>query len=126
MTVTGRSLDNIPGMLGPRKADGSLSDVHFLKLAPGSKMIDKGEDVGIPFTAVAPDLGAFESGIITNVEFSINHSSGTPLKTAHKVYPQISIGNRSRYTGNSMYSISGKKSSVVPAVMPSSGIYIIK
>ena len=89
-------------------------------------MIDKGEDVGIPFTAVAPDLGAFESGIITNVEFSINHSSGTPLKTAHKVYPQISIGNRSRYTGNSMYSISGKKSSVVPAVMPSSGIYIIK
>lgn len=126
MTVTGRSLDSIPGMLGPRKADGSLPDVNFLKLAPGSKMIDKGEDVGIPFTAVAPDLGAFESGIITNVEFSINHSSGTPLKTAHKVYPQISIGNRSRYTGNSMYSISGKKSSVVPAVMPSSGIYIIK
>ena len=88
----------------------------------GSKMIDKGEDVGIPH-AVAPDPRRIR---YYYNEFSINHSSGTPLKTAHKVYPQISIGNRSRYTGNSMYSISGKKSSVVPAVMPSSGIYIIK
>ena len=52
-------------MLGPRKADGSLPDVDFLKLKEGSRAIDKGEDVGFPFTGTAPDLGAFEYGVQT-------------------------------------------------------------
>ncbi|MBN1759390.1 MAG: right-handed parallel beta-helix repeat-containing protein [Chitinispirillaceae bacterium] len=48
------------GVFGPRKADGSLPDVKFLHLSAGSELIDKGEDVGLPFTGAAPDLGAFE------------------------------------------------------------------
>jgi hypothetical protein len=52
------------GVRGPRKADGSLPDVAFLHLAPGSPMIDSGTDLGIPFNGSAPDLGAFESPAI--------------------------------------------------------------
>jgi hypothetical protein len=45
---------------GPRKADGSLPDSNFLKLATSSGLIDKGVDVGLSFKGAAPDLGAFE------------------------------------------------------------------
>jgi hypothetical protein len=48
------------GVFGPRKADGSLPDVKFMHLSANSKLIDKGKDVGLPFTGAAPDLGAFE------------------------------------------------------------------
>jgi hypothetical protein len=63
MTVTGEDLSTIPGILGPRNADGSLPDVGFLKLKKGSRAIDKGEDLGFPFVGEAPDLGAFEYGM---------------------------------------------------------------
>ena len=53
------SLDTT-GITGPRKADGSLPDINFLKLAPGSDLIDAGTYVGLPFYGSAPDLGAFE------------------------------------------------------------------
>jgi hypothetical protein len=49
------------GVRGPRKADGSLPDITFMHLAPGSQFIDAGTDVGIPFNGSAPDLGAFET-----------------------------------------------------------------
>jgi MYXO-CTERM domain-containing protein len=48
--------------LQPRQADGSLPRVAFLRLADGSDLIDRGEDVGLPFTGSAPDLGAYEFG----------------------------------------------------------------
>jgi hypothetical protein len=48
------------GLTGPRKADGSLPDIDFLKLANGSDLIDAGIDVGLPFLGKAPDMGAFE------------------------------------------------------------------
>ena len=63
MTVTGKDLSTIPGILGPRNADGSLPDVGFLKLKKGSRAIDKGEDLGFPFVGEALDLGAFEYGL---------------------------------------------------------------
>jgi hypothetical protein len=50
------------GFMGPRQADGSLPNVSFLKLAPQSRMIDKGTDVGLPYSGAAPDLGAYEFG----------------------------------------------------------------
>jgi Right handed beta helix region len=49
--------------VGPRKADCSLPDSNFLHLAPGSDLIDKGVDVGLPFTGAAPDLGAYEFAV---------------------------------------------------------------
>ena len=48
------------GTDGPRQADGSLPNISFLKLATGSKLIDAGVDVGIPYGGNAPDLGVFE------------------------------------------------------------------
>jgi len=48
--------------LGPRQPDGSLPNVDFMKLKAGSKMIDRGSDVGLGFAGAAPDLGAFEFG----------------------------------------------------------------
>ena len=44
-----------------RQSDGSLPVTTFLHLASNSGLIDKGIDVGLPFSGKAPDLGAFES-----------------------------------------------------------------
>jgi len=55
------------GVTGPRKPDGSLPDIPFMHLAPGSGLIDAGTDVGLPFNGTAPDLGAFESAYGTRV-----------------------------------------------------------
>jgi hypothetical protein len=54
------------GALGPRAADGTMPKIDFLKLAMGSKFIDKGTDVGLPFVGTAPDLGAYEYGATTS------------------------------------------------------------
>ncbi|MFZ4656958.1 MAG: right-handed parallel beta-helix repeat-containing protein [Caldilineaceae bacterium] len=53
---------NSAGVDGPRQVDGSLPNLNFLRLAPGSDLLDCGANVGLPFTGTAPDLGAFESG----------------------------------------------------------------
>jgi len=86
MTVTGKDLSTIPGMLGPRNADGSLPYVDFLKLKKGSRAIDKGEDLGFPFVGDAPDLGAFEYGLSSS-SFA-ESSSGTA-----RIVPQKTPGN---------------------------------
>jgi hypothetical protein len=49
------------GVDGPRKADGSLPDINFLHLASGSDLIDKGVNVGLPYSGSAPDMGTFET-----------------------------------------------------------------
>jgi uncharacterized repeat protein (TIGR02059 family) len=49
------------GVTGARQADGSLPNLNFLHLSAGSKLIDAGVDVGLPYTGKAPDLGAFEA-----------------------------------------------------------------
>ncbi len=46
----------------PRKADGSLPNIHFMQLKSGSQFIDKGKNIGFPFKGKQPDLGAFEAG----------------------------------------------------------------
>lgn len=82
MTVTGKDLSTIAGILGPRNADGSIPNVGFLKLKKGSRAIDKGEDLGFPFVGEAPDLGAFEYGLssssVTGPSSSSRHSGLDP------------------------------------------------
>jgi hypothetical protein len=46
---------------GPRKADGSLPDIDYMHLAPGSDLIDAGVNVGLFYTGAGPDLGCFET-----------------------------------------------------------------
>lgn len=80
------------GIDGPRLSDGSLPVLTFLQLAEGSDLIDKGVNIGLPFSGTAPDLGAFEfinntSGnlapTITNQTFQVNENSpnGTTVGT---------------------------------------------
>jgi chitodextrinase len=64
LSVTVSSADfmslDFSGATGLRNADGSLPTINFLKLAAGSNLIDKGVDVGLPYSGSAPDLGAYE------------------------------------------------------------------
>jgi len=46
---------------GPRKSDGSLPDIDYLRLAPGSDLVNAGVDLGLPYSGAAPDIGPFES-----------------------------------------------------------------
>jgi hypothetical protein len=52
---------DVAALKGPRKKDGSLPDIDYLKLAPTSKLRNAGTDVGLPFKGSAPDIGPFES-----------------------------------------------------------------
>ncbi|MGY4884384.1 MAG: hypothetical protein ACP5NZ_02275, partial [Nanobdellota archaeon] len=55
------SLD-VKQLYSPREADGSLpKNVTFGRLKAGSDLIDKGVNVGLPYSGNYPDLGAFES-----------------------------------------------------------------
>jgi hypothetical protein len=48
------------GWDAPRQPGGSLPVLPHLRLAATSTLIDKGTDVGLPYSGSAPDLGAFE------------------------------------------------------------------
>jgi hypothetical protein len=48
--------------LAPRGSDYSLPKNGFLRLQSTSQFVDKGVDVGLPYSGKAPDLGAFENG----------------------------------------------------------------
>lgn len=49
------------GISGLRKADGSLPDIHFMKPALNSDLINAGTDVELPYFGHSPDLGYTET-----------------------------------------------------------------
>lgn len=61
VTASAADFDSIAEAMAaaPRNPDGSLP-TGFARLVSGSDLIDKGVNVGIPFSGSAPDLGAFE------------------------------------------------------------------
>lgn len=52
---------DVSQLKAPRKSDGSLPDIDYLKLVPNSDLRNAGVDVGLPFKGSAPDIGPFES-----------------------------------------------------------------
>ncbi len=46
--------------LAPRQSDGSLPESPFLRPVSGGRLVDRGVDLGEPYSGIAPDLGAFE------------------------------------------------------------------
>jgi hypothetical protein len=55
-------------LTAPRKTDGSLPDIDFMRPVSGSDLIDAGVDIGFEFLGNAPDLGAFEVENTTDVK----------------------------------------------------------
>lgn len=54
-------------LTAPRGPDGSLPVTNFMRLQPGSDLVDKGVDIGFPYNGAAPDLGPFETGALLPV-----------------------------------------------------------
>ena len=68
----------------PRQANGNLADNGFFRLKTGSKFIDAGVNVGIPFMGSAPDIGAFEY-LITNLSLTALIQSRTNSSTGQMI-----------------------------------------
>ncbi len=64
-------------LTAPRKSDGSLPDIDFMRPAQGSKIIDAGTDIGFEFLGNAPELGAIEVDYPTGVR---NNEGSIPEK----------------------------------------------
>lgn len=71
-----KSLD-INLLTSPRKEDGSLPDIDFMRPAEGSNIIDAGTDIGFNYLGSAPDLGAFEVNYATGI---LNNEGSIPEK----------------------------------------------
>jgi len=106
LTVTAADFMSIDttGVRGPRKADGSLPDVPFMHLAEGSRLIDAGTVVGIPFYGTAPDIGAFEWQSVTSVDskpvyaesFSVLQNYPNPFNPSTTIVYEIPSSGRVR------------------------------
>jgi hypothetical protein len=72
------------GIYGPRKADGSLPDLKFLRPAKTGKLIDKGIDIGLPYSGAAPDLGAYEYQDISGI--AVGSRNLSLRSTKHKSF----------------------------------------
>ncbi|MES2924395.1 MAG: right-handed parallel beta-helix repeat-containing protein [Verrucomicrobiota bacterium] len=55
---------NQSDLVQPRMPNGDLPVVPFMKLKAGNNAIDKGVDASLAFKGKAPDLGAFEFGVV--------------------------------------------------------------
>jgi len=86
------------GISGPRQADGSLPVLNFLKLASNSQLIDKGVDVGLPYTGSAPDLGIAEASATTTAPVARITPPATTILTC--ATPSITL----TATGGASYS----------------------
>lgn len=81
-----------------RRADGSLPDMGFLRLAAESDLIDRGEVVGLMFEGKAPDLGAYEWGEAAP-EPGVGGTAGMPASMDGGV-ERAAGGGRSGVAGN--------------------------
>ncbi|MDH7603953.1 MAG: T9SS type A sorting domain-containing protein [Melioribacter sp.] len=66
------SLD-VSQLTAPRKPDGSLPDINFMRPSKNSSLIDAGLDVGFNFTGKAPDIGALENQNLTSINYIKNN-----------------------------------------------------
>ena len=133
MTVTGEDLSTIPGILGPRNADGSLPNVDFLRLKKGSRAIDKGEDIGFPFAGAAPDLGAFEYGLSSSSTATSSSSSAStivaPLALPENVQGKVMVFDlQGRYLGMLLSEqLRGKSlAETLRAKFKTPGVYLVR
>lgn len=77
------------GWMGPRKPDGNLPDIPFLKLDKDSRLLDKETDIGLAFTGVAPDLGAYEYNDGTSIQNRVSTARKTAKMLKHGISNNI-------------------------------------
>lgn len=93
----------------PRKENGDLPDINFMKLVSGSDLIDAGIDIGIAFEGTKPDLGYREfKSITTGIE-------KYPIYKGFNLYPNpsqnslnITLPNQIEAVKLKIYSMDGK------------------
>jgi hypothetical protein len=93
------SMDKPIGTM-PRDADGNLPTT-LMRLVQGSDLIDRGEDVGLPFVGNAPDLGAYEFGAKETggasdggvADAAVDHDSGVMMMTGSGGAPAMPSGS---------------------------------
>jgi hypothetical protein len=90
------------GISGPRQSDGSLPEIEFMHLAPGSDLINAGIDLGFPFLGFAPDLGAFETSEGVGVK---QLSKSTVFKSYQSREGFITVQFEQEKEGNAMVSV---------------------
>jgi len=66
-----------------RRADGSLPDVNFARLANASDCLNVGTNIGFEFYGAAPDLGAFELGPTNGPTLAIANVGNNLFLTAN-------------------------------------------
>jgi hypothetical protein len=95
---------SLDGWDAPRLPDGSLPVLPHLRLASGSELLDKGVNVGLPYSGAAPDLGAFEgSAPVTlftdaGANMKVTQSGLTLNRTTQQMSGTLSFTNRSTTT----------------------------
>lgn len=103
------------GISKARKANGDLPDINFMKLAPGSDLIDAGTNVGTLYAGSAPDLGAFETG----------SSAATPTPPATPAiilaYQNSTVKNTTPSEIEVVYNLS-----IAPGIVPPASSYEVK
>lgn len=101
--------------LRSRQADGSLPDINFLKLKPGSDLIDRGTNVGLPYNGSAPDIGAFESGNVaaTPITFTFTGPASGNINAVSGVF---TVTPSAPYSGTITITPSGSASAGLPPI----------
>ncbi len=116
-------------LIAPRKTDGNLPDIDFMRPAPGSDIIDAGIDIGFSYMGDAPDLGAFEFDPATSIA---NTRQITPDKiTLSNNYPnpfnpQTNFRfmlSESGYVDIAIYNLLGQKISTLATQNMAAGTY---
>jgi hypothetical protein len=97
------------GISGPRKSDGSLPDIDFMHLAPGSDLINAGIDLGFPFLGYAPDLGAFETSIGVGVKKLSKTTIFRSFKSGEGIITVQFVQEKGGSAIFSVYDITGRK-----------------
>lgn len=114
----------------PRNPDGSLPTVDFLRLSPGSSLIDAGVGVGLPYNGRAPDLGAFEDGTVAALaegasaasSFALRQNYPNPFNAATTI--QFAIAGR-HLTVVKVYDVLGGEVSTLVNDVLEPGMYTV-
>jgi hypothetical protein len=107
-------------MRWPRKTDGSLPDIDFLKLNSNSDLINGGIDVGLAFYGPAPDLGTFQHGPfsveLVSPEVFREFTIGDPVVMQAKVEGLVEEIQEVVFYSEDMEKMLGKGNQISPSV----------